>query len=147
MKLTLSKKGNRATFKMYPDIMTKTMNKEDRHSHLLPGKLWVLHFSPWCRRTAQGILVKPGNNPCIIFDASTKMYPHEVVLNDGMTTKFEANITFGTAKLKLLQQIYNWRVSHLTSKIYLALANITACFCFPRTHPDLTGAFRFMAEG
>jgi hypothetical protein len=40
------KKGNQATFKMYPDIVTKTMNKEDRHSHLLPVKLWVLHFSP-----------------------------------------------------------------------------------------------------
>jgi hypothetical protein len=75
------------------------------------------------------------------------MYPHEVVLNDVTTTKFEANITFGTAKLKLLRRIYNWRVSHPTSKIYLALADITACFCFPRIHPDLMGAFGFMAEG
>jgi hypothetical protein len=128
MKAYIIKKGNQATFKMYPDIMTKTMNKEDRHSHLLPVKLWVLHFSPWCCHTAQEMLVKPGKNPCIIFDASTKMYPHEVVLNDVMTTKFKANITFGADKLKLLQRIYNWRVSHPTSKIYLALADITACF-------------------
>ena len=54
------KKGNQATFKMYPETVTKTMNKEDRHSHLLPVKLWVLYFSPWCRHTAQGILIKPG---------------------------------------------------------------------------------------
>jgi hypothetical protein len=147
MKAYIIKKGNQATFKMYPDIVTKTMNKEDRHSHLLPVKLWVLHFSHWCHHTAQGMLVKPGKNPRVIFDASTKTYPHEVVLNDVTTTKFKANITFGAAKLKLLQRIYNWRVSHPTSKIYLALADITVCFCFPRTHPDLMGAFGFMAEG
>ncbi len=134
-------------FRMYPEIVTKTMNKEDRHNHLLLVKLWVLHFSSWCHHTAQGMLVKPGKNPHIIFDASTKAYPHEVILNDVTTTKFEANITFGMVKLKLLQQIYNWRVSHPTSKIYLALADITTCFCFPRIHPDLTGAFGFMAKG
>jgi hypothetical protein len=147
MKAYIIEKGNQATFKMYPEIVTKTMNKEDRHSHLLPIKLWVLHFSPWCRHTAQDILVKPIKNPCIIFDASTKGHPHEVVLNDVTTTKFEANITFGTAKFKLLQRIYNWRVNHPTSIMYLALADITTCFRFPRNHPDLMGAFGFMAKG
>jgi hypothetical protein len=147
MKAYIIKKGNQATFKMYPEIVTKMMNKEDRHSHLLPVKLWLLHFSPRCRHTAQGMLVKPGKNPRVILDALTKAYPHEVVLNDVTTTEFEANITFGTAKLKLLQQIYNWRVSHPTSKIYISLADITAYFCFPRIHSDLTGAFGFMAEG
>ncbi len=140
-------KGNQATFKMYPEIVTKTMNKEDRHSHLLPVKLWVLHFSPWCRHTVQGMQVKPGKNPRVIFDASTKSHPHKVVLNEITTSEFEANITFGLAKLKLLQQIYNWRVSHPDSRIYLALADIMACFRFPRIHPDVTGAFSFMAKG
>jgi hypothetical protein len=90
--------------------------------------------------------VKPGKNPCIIFDASTKSHPHKVVLNEITTTEYEANITFGLAKLKLLQRIYNWRVSHPNSRIYLALADITACFLFPRIHPDVTGAFGFMAK-
>jgi hypothetical protein len=31
-------------------------------------------------------------------------------------------------------------------KIFLALADITACVCYPRIHADLTGAFGFMAE-
>ena len=122
------------------------MNKEDRHSHVLPVKLWVLHFSPWCRHTAQGMLIKPGKNPCVIFGASTKSHPHKVVLTDVTTAKFEANITFGAAKLKLLQRIYNLRVSHPKRKIFLALADICACFCFPRVHADLTGAFGFMVE-
>ncbi len=45
MKAYIVQKGNQETFKMYPEIVTKTMNKEDRHSHLLPVKLWVLNFS------------------------------------------------------------------------------------------------------
>jgi hypothetical protein len=44
MKATIIKKGNQATSKMFPDIVKKTINKEDRNSHLLPVKLWVLHF-------------------------------------------------------------------------------------------------------
>ena len=146
MKASIIQKGNQATFKMYPEAVTKTMNKEDRHSHLLPVKLWVLHFSPWCRHTAQGMQIKPGKNPRVIFDASTKSHPHEIVLNNMTTTEFEASITFGAAKLKLLQRIYNLRVRHPKRKIYLALADITACFRFPRVHADLTGAFGFMAE-
>jgi hypothetical protein len=39
MKATIIEKGNQVTFKMYPDIVKKTMNKEDRNSHLLPVKL------------------------------------------------------------------------------------------------------------
>ena len=46
MKATIIKKGNQATSKMFPDIVKKTINKEDRNSHLLPVKLWVLHFCP-----------------------------------------------------------------------------------------------------
>ena len=102
MKSFIIDKGNQATFKMYLEIVTKTMNKEDRYSHLLPVKLWVLYFS---RHTAQGILVKPGKNPRVIFDASTKGSPHEVVLNEITPTELKANIDFGLAKMKLLIRI------------------------------------------
>ncbi len=59
MKMTIIKKGDQATFKMYPETVTKTMNKEDRHSHVLPVKLWVLYCSAQCRAMAQGMQVKP----------------------------------------------------------------------------------------
>jgi hypothetical protein len=38
-------RGDQATFKMHPEIVTKTMSKEDRHSHLLPLQLWISFFS------------------------------------------------------------------------------------------------------
>jgi hypothetical protein len=146
MKATIIEKGNQTTFKTYPEIVTKTMNKEDRHSHVLLVKLWVLHFSMWCQAMAQGMQVKPGKNPRVIFDASTKSYPHKVVLNEVTTTEFEANIDFGQAKIKLLTRIYNWRVANPKRKTYLALADITACFQFLRIHADVTGAFGFVAD-
>jgi hypothetical protein len=61
MKAAIIEKGNQATFKMYPKIVHKTMIKEDKHSHLLPVN---------------------SKNPQVIFDASTKGDPHEVVLNE-----------------------------------------------------------------
>ncbi len=48
--------------------------------------------------------------------------------------------------MNLLIRIYNCRISYPWMKMFLALADITACFCFPRIHADLTGAFGFMAE-
>jgi hypothetical protein len=71
---------------------------------------------------------------------------HEIVLNEFTPTEFKANIDFGHAKMNLLCRIYNWRVSYPREIIFLALADITACFRFPRIHADLTGAFGFMAK-
>jgi hypothetical protein len=144
MKSFIIEKWNQATCKMYPQTITKTMHKEDKHSHLLTVKLWVLHFLPWCCHTTQGILIKPGKDPQVIFDASAKESPHEVVLNEFTPTKFEGNIDFVHAKMNLLCRIFNWRVSYAREIIFLALANITACFRFPWIHADLTGAFGFM---
>jgi hypothetical protein len=58
----------------------------------------------------------------------------------------EAGIDFGRAKMKFLTSIYNWRISYPDKTIYIALADITACFCFPRILADITGAFEFVAD-
>jgi hypothetical protein len=66
--------GNQQTFHMYPELVTKTINKEERNSHLIALKLWILHCSPFCRSTAQEIQIKLGKNPRIIWDGSTKTW-------------------------------------------------------------------------
>jgi hypothetical protein len=43
--------------------------------------------------------------------------------------------------------IYNWQVSYPRKLIYLILADITACFQFPRISADITGAFVILADG
>jgi hypothetical protein len=68
------------------------------------------------------------------------------VLNHKTSRDHEAVINFGQAKTHLLINIYNWRISYSLEVILLALADITACFRFPRLSADVTGAFGFVAE-
>jgi hypothetical protein len=62
-------------------------------------------------------------------------------------TDHEAIIDFGQEKTNLFINIYNWQVSYPDETIYLTLADITACFRFPRISTNVMGAFGFMAEG
>jgi hypothetical protein len=85
--------------------------------------------------------IKPGKKPRIIWDGSTKTLPDQIVLNEQTSIEFEAIVDFGTAKMRLLISIYNWMISFPKETIYVALADITACFRFPQMAADLTGAF------
>jgi hypothetical protein len=127
MKKEIIAKGNQHTFSMYPELVATTMNKEEKHSHIIPLNPWVLYFSPFCRSTPQGIQRK---DPRIIWDGSTKDTPEQIVLNEVTPTDTEAPINFGKAKEKLLINIYNWRISFPNETIFIALADITACFRF-----------------
>ena len=140
------RRGNQTTFLEHPEVTAKAVNKEEKNSHILPFKGWLVYFSPYCRATPQGIREKNGKFR-VIFDASTRLTPDEIVLNDVTNRDDEAEIDFGKAKLNLLINIYNWRISYPNEKIYLALADITACFRFPRISADVAGAFGFVAEG
>ena len=121
------RKGNQNTFCMHPEVTAKAMNKEEKNSHILPFKPWLVHFSPWCRTTPQGIREKNGKFR-VIFDSSTKTSPSEVVLNHQTSTDNKAIIDFGEAKNKFLINIFNWQVSHPNEIIYLSIADVTACF-------------------
>jgi hypothetical protein len=41
-------KRNQQTFLQYPEVTAKTMNKEEKNSHVLPFRIWVIDFSPFC---------------------------------------------------------------------------------------------------
>ena len=123
-----------------PDLVENIMNKEDRYSHIIPLHPWVCKLGPNLRHSSQGI-VDMKRQKC---DSYTKGHPLDLVLNDHTPTTEEAEVTFGTAKLEFYWLIYNMRVSFPEAPIFLALADIKACFRFPRIHPDLTGAFGFL---
>jgi hypothetical protein len=139
-------KGNQQTFLQHPEVTAKTMNKEEKNSHVLPFRIWVVYFSPFCRATPQGIQEKYGKF-CVIFDSLMQTSPDEVVLNHQTSMDCKAVIDFGRAKTNLFNNIYNWRVSYPKEIIHLALANITACFRFPRILADVTGTFGYVAKG
>jgi hypothetical protein len=58
----------------------------------------------------------------------------------------EAPVTFGHVKSQIYMDIYNTLINYPTAMILLGLADIKACFRYPRIHADLTGAFSFIAD-
>ncbi len=74
-------------------------------------------------------------------------YPMDIVMNQVTPVSCEAPITFGHIKIQLYIDIYNTQISHPAATILLGMADIKAFFRFPQIHPDLTGAFGFMAGG
>jgi hypothetical protein len=58
----------------------------------------------------------------------------------------EAPVTFGHVKSQIYMDIYNTRISYPTTTILLGLADVKACFRYPRIHADLTGDFSFIAD-
>ncbi len=41
-------KGNQQTFLQFLEVTAKAMNKEEKNSHVLAFKQWLVHFSPYC---------------------------------------------------------------------------------------------------
>jgi hypothetical protein len=123
------------------------MNKEDQYSHLIPLDEIMCHFSPYCRHTTQTMVIKAGKNDHLCWDGSTTIKPTDMVMNQVTPMIHEAPITFGHVKMQLYTDKYNTRVSYPTLTILLAMADLKTCFCFPRIHADLTGAFGILAGG
>jgi hypothetical protein len=107
----------------------------------------ICRASAYLRHTIQTVIMKPGKNNCILWDGTTILLALDIMMNQVTPVTREAPITFGHVKIELYTNIYNMRVSHPNDVCLLGMADIKACFCFPRIHPNLTGAFGFMAGG
>ena len=145
-KLELISRGNSKNFISNQALVRKTMNKEDRYSHLVPMDPILCKLSPYLRHTTQSIVIKEDKNDRIVWDGSTVLKPSDIVMNQITPIAQESPITFGHVKLQVFIDIYNMRISYPTPAILIALADIKACFRFARIHADLTGAFGFLAD-
>jgi hypothetical protein len=105
----------------------------------------ICRASAYLRHTIQTVIMKPGKNDCLVWDGTTTRLALDIVMKQVTQINREAPITFCRVKLQLYIDIYNTRISHPYVVILLGMADIKACFCFPQIHPDLTGAFGFMA--
>jgi len=146
-KSLMIKQGNSNSFSNNQDLVIKTMNKEERYSHILPLDELLCAVSPYCCHTTQTLVIKPRKNNRLAFDTSTTRLPTNIALNQITPMDNKAPITFGSTKMKFLIDIYNTRISFPNAPILLGTADIKACFQFPRIHADLTGAFGFIAGG
>jgi hypothetical protein len=145
-KLEAISQGNSKSFIDNPQLVRKTMNKEDHYSHLVPMDQLQCKFSPYLCHTTQSIIIKEENNDQIVWDGSTIILLTDIVMNQVMSVTHKEPITFGHVEIQIYIDIYNTQISYSTAMIHLRMANIKAYFCFGRTHVDLTGAFGFIAE-
>jgi hypothetical protein len=145
-KLEFMSRGNSKSFVENPQLVQKTMNKEDRYSHLVPMDLLLCKLSPYLRHTMQSIVIKDGKNDRIVWDGSTVTRPTDIVMNQVTPVAKEAPVTFGHVKSQIYMDIYNTCISNPTAMILLGLADVKACFRYPRIHADLTGAFSFITD-
>jgi hypothetical protein len=70
-KLEFISLGNLKSFVGNPQLVQKTMNKEDRYSHLVLMDPLLCKLSPYLNHTMQSIVIKDGRNDCIVWDGST----------------------------------------------------------------------------
>ena len=80
-KSLMIQQGNSKSFNNNPELVLRTMNKEDRYSHVLPLDGQLCAFSAHCPHTTQTLVIKPGKNDRLAFDASTTRLPTDIVLN------------------------------------------------------------------
>ena len=106
------------------------MNKEDRYSHVLSLDKLLCTFSPFFCHTTQTLVIKPGKNDRLCWDASTTRISTDIVINQVTLVDNESPITFGTTKMQFFVDIYNTRISFPDVPILLGTADIKACFRF-----------------
>ncbi len=70
-KLEYISHGNSKSFVENPQLVQKTMNKEDCYSYLVPMDLLLCKLSPYLRHSMQSIVIKDGKSNCIVWDEST----------------------------------------------------------------------------
>jgi hypothetical protein len=138
---------NSKSFNDNTNLVLKTMNKEDRYSHLILHDEIMCRFSPYCHHTTQNMVIKAGQSDCLCWDGSTTIKPTDIVMNQVTPITCEAPTTFGHVKMQLYIDIYNERITYPTFIILLAMADVKACLCFSCIHTDLAGAFGFLAGG
>jgi hypothetical protein len=80
-KLEIISHGNSKSLVENPQLIQKTMNKDDRYSHLAPMDLLLCKLSPYLPHTLQSIAIKDGKNDCIVWDGSTVTSPTDIVMN------------------------------------------------------------------
>ena len=121
---------NLKSFNESPDLVLKTMNKEDRYSHVLPLNELLCTFSPYCCHTMQTLVIKLGKNDRLCYDATTTRLPTNIIMNQVRPTANKSPITFGLVKHQFYIDLYNMRVSYPYMTILMGTADIKAIYTY-----------------
>ena len=145
-KMKLLRQGNQKSVNENKKAVIKTMNKEDRHSHLIPLNAILCRFSAYAHHVSQGMNMKKPESPRIVWDGTNKKHATDWVMNDDVDIESEPIITFGNTKMEFMTAMYNTRADYEDEEIWIGAADIKACFRYPRIHPDVCGAFSYVID-
>ena len=126
------------------DIVEKTLNKEERNSHIIPFPSFLVRASTTAHHVPQALIQKEGKKDRLVWDGSTKRSHDDIVMNELTPTDLEAMITFGAMYMAYLTWIWNLRITFPDVDIFLGFIDISSCFRWPRIFPCLVGAFGFI---
>jgi hypothetical protein len=73
-----------------------------------------------------------------------KLEETDQVMNKNMDIEDKPIITLGNMKKEFMTTLYNTCISYPNNEIWLATADIEACFCWPLIHLYACGAFSFI---
>ena len=133
--------GNHASITKKPTLIEKALVKEDKHRFALPFPGWLARFIPNLHLTPEGLIVKPGKNDRIIFDASFKINWNSENVNMWSDPKLEPEIFYGTTFERHLTRIWNLRISYPNRDIFLWDDDIAGAFRLIKYNPEIATAF------
>ena len=138
--------GNHKSLSANIPKVLETMNKEDKKGHVLTLPSWLAPLIPDLMLTPNGLVVKPGKNDRLVFDASFMLHPDSVPFNHRIDLADEPDIVFGGAWTKYLIWIYNLRISYPTSEILTFDDDVSGAFRQPKYHPNVISAKCFIVQ-
>ena len=130
---------------IYPKVMTKAINKEEHHPHVIPVNDWIVWMSLVCHHVPQMIIYKDDKG-WVIWNGTSKSKTEIDAMNEITPIDHESEVTFGNTFRQFCTYIYNLRVSYPKKDIDLAFIDISSCFRWPWLFPDLVGAFGYLHD-
>jgi len=133
--------GNHVSISARPELVEKTLNKEERNNYSLPFPSWTARFIPHLHVSPSGIIFKPGKKDRIIFDASYHVDALSFSPNDWTHAADEPPIYYGDALVRHLQRIWNLRITYPNAIIYLWDDDVAGAFRLIKYNPQISTAF------
>jgi len=120
--------SNHSSLAAHLEHTRKVINKEDRNSSILTVPRWMAPFIPNCGLAPQGMIVKPGRKPRIVYDGSYQHDPTCIPYNWYIQLCNEPEIVFGQAMPGYLLELCNLRVTYPTRDILQHTNDVTRAF-------------------
>ena len=139
--------GNHKSITMNTPLVSKALNKEDKHNFVMHFPAWIARFIYHLHLSPEGILIKPNKNDRIVFDASFKVNYNSLSLNKSWTHAWEEPpIRYGTALLRHLIRIWNLRITYADDDILLWDDDVAGAFRLIKYNPEIAQAFSAIVQ-